>query len=530
MNKLKLLICFLLVAKLLPGQDTNIYDINHIQEIKIYFEQDNWADILDSLKQDGNDIRVVGDVFVDGVKYEKAGIRYKGNSSYYNVRNAGKSKLPFNIKIDHIKDDQELPGGYTSLKLSNVFRDPSFLREVLSYEIGKKYLPSPTANFAKLYVNDEYLGFYNSSESVDDLFLDKYFGEHKGVLFKCDPNWHAKDIPSCPEGDKASLMYLGENPNCYMGLYELKTKKGWEELIKLTKVLNKNLEEIETVLDVDQILWMHAFNNVLINLDSYSGRLCHNYYLYQDTMGVFHPILWDMNLSFGGFRYTGLGTPLSNEDMQTLSPFVHYKQQNHKRPLITELMGVDLYRKTYVAHIKTILKENFQDSAFHKRALEIHKMIAPHVKEDSNKLYTYPAFEANLYKSARADKSNIIGVLELMEKRAEYLANHRLISEPAPVIAEVKHIEYDSTIAINATIEGAEKAWLYYRIGNQGNFSRIEMFDDSGHDDELENDNIWGATLEANPSIQYYVVAEGDKVAALSPERASMEFHVIQEN
>lgn len=529
MSKLNILICvFSFTVGLLPAQD--IYDINHIQEIKVYFEQDNWPLILDSLKQEGNDARLIGEVIVDGVKYEKAGVRYKGNSSYYNVRNAGQSKLPFNIKVDFVNKDQTLPGGFTSLKLSNIFRDPSFLREVLGYEIGGKYMPAPSANFAKVYVNDLYLGLYNSSESVDDRFLDEHYGNHQGVLIKCDPNWHAKKVPNCPEGDKASLMYLGNDPSCYMGLYELKTKKGWKELIKLTEILNKNLDSIETILDVDQTLWMLAFNNVLVNLDSYSGRLCHNYYLYLDTVGIFHPIIWDMNLCFGGFRYTGLGSPLTNEDMQTMSPFVHYKEQNQKRPLITKLLGVDLYRKTYVAHIKTILKENFADSAFSKRALELQQMIAPLVEEDSNKLYTYPAFEANLSKSARADKSNIIGLEELMGKRYEYLTTHRIVSEPAPVISNVKHLDYDDIIAINATVEGAEKVWLYYRIGNQGTFSRLEMFDDSGHNDELEKDGIWGATLEANPSIQYYVVAEGDKVASLSPERASMEFYVVQEN
>ena len=38
----------------------------------------------------------------------------------------------------------------------------------------------------------------------------------------------------------------------------------------------------EKVLDVDRALWMLAFNNVLVNLDSYSGAFRQNYYLYHD--------------------------------------------------------------------------------------------------------------------------------------------------------------------------------------------------------------------------------------------------------
>ena len=66
-------------------------------------------------------------------------------------------------------------GGYKTLKLSNVFRDPSFLREVMSYEIGGNYMPASKANYAKVYVNGLYLGLYNNTESVDKIFLKKYF-------------------------------------------------------------------------------------------------------------------------------------------------------------------------------------------------------------------------------------------------------------------------------------------------------------------------------------------------------------------
>jgi len=373
----------------------SIYELSEVMEVRIYFDRPDWDTYLDSLKQLGSDDRLEGQVVVNGIKYEKAGVRYKGNSSYFNVRNSGAAKLPFNIKVNYKDKRQSLPGGYATLKLSNVFRDPSFLREVLSYEIAGKYMPAPKANFAKVFVNDKFLGLYNNTESVDEKFLRKYFADNSGSLLKCDPNWHAKKIPDCPEGDKASLMYLGEDSTCYMGLYELKTKTGWNDLIYLTKVLNKQSESLEQVMDVDQFLWMLAFNNVLVNLDSYTGRLCHNYYIYRDTLGFYHPIVWDMNLSLGGFRYTGLGSPLSNEKMQRLSPFVHYKQKNPKRPLITNLLGNSLYRKIYIAHIRTILQENFSNAAYLKRAEEIRAMIDPFVQEDQNKLYSYEAFQDN---------------------------------------------------------------------------------------------------------------------------------------
>ena len=122
------------------GQD--FYDIPHITEIRITFSEPDWDTILDSLKQtNAEEDRLIASVKVDGIQYDSVGVRYKGNSSYFNVRNAKKSKLPFNIKSNHIRKKQTFKDGFKTLKLSNVFRDPSFLREVISYEIGRNYMP-----------------------------------------------------------------------------------------------------------------------------------------------------------------------------------------------------------------------------------------------------------------------------------------------------------------------------------------------------------------------------------------------------
>ncbi|HMZ47280.1 MAG TPA: hypothetical protein PLU36_10785, partial [Chitinophagaceae bacterium] len=48
-------------------------------------------------------------------------------------------------------------------------------------------------------------------------------------------------------------------------LYETENPAAWKLLINLIKVLNKTPEQIETVLDVDQTLWMLALNNTLVN-------------------------------------------------------------------------------------------------------------------------------------------------------------------------------------------------------------------------------------------------------------------------
>ncbi len=510
----------LLFCSIVYGQDSNLYDVMTVKEAKVYIEDLNWLNTLDSLKQIGNNDRILADVVLDGVRYEKVGIRFKGNSSYFNVRNQELNKLPFNIKADFKKKKQRFYGKYKSLKLSNVFRDPSFLREVLSYEIAGNYMPTPRANYIKLYVNDEYLGLYNNTESVDNDFLKEHFGWKKGTLFKCDPNWNAEDLRDCPKGDKASLQYLGQDSTCYYSLYEIKSKKGWNELIELTRVLNKDIKNIENILNVDQVLWMHAFNNVLVNLDSYAGRLCHNYYLYQDSFGLFHPILWDMNLSFGGFRYDGLGRPLSNEKMIKLSMFNHYKQKNDKRPLITNLLRNSHYRKIYVAHVKTIVNDYFSNKKYMERAELIHNAIDSHVKSDTNKLYSYEGFKQNINTVAAIGKSKMIGIGELMEERTAYLEKHPLYTRKAPEISEVRHVGESEKNLIKAKVIGAETVYLAYRLKSHAPFKKIQMLQDIvGDDFSAKIDKVLGA--------EYYIIAEGDKSTSLSPERASFEFYEI---
>ena len=526
--QLLLLLAVMPLAAQQDRDDIDIYELDSIREVRIYFEQENWADILDSLKQRGYDQRLLGDVVFAGERYEGAGIRYKGNSSYHNVRKNDHAKLPFNIDVNETEKEHKLPGGFDKLKLSNVFRDPSFLREVLSYDIANRYMASPRANFVLLYINDELLGLYNNTESVDDELFERHFDEDDGILFKCDPVRGHKLPPACKKGDKSSLQYLGRDSACYMANYEIKTDYGWKELVELTKILNQKPEKIESVLAVDEALWMLAFNNVLVNLDSYLGRFCHNYYLYRDEAGIFHPIVWDMNLSFGGFRFAGLGKPLDLEAMQTLSPFVHFKQNNQKRPLITQLLSQPLYRKIYAAHVRTIVDDYFVDSTYLRKAMRIQDMLVPHIKADTNKLYDFEGFKQNLHETTKANKVEIVGISELMEARVAYLKKHPVIGHAQPSIDSLQHLYTGDQYIFTAHIEGANKAWLFYRYGDEGPFHKMRMTDDGGKGDEMPEDGLYGAVLEkqeGEDEIQYYLSAVNDKIAALLPERASFEYY-----
>jgi len=514
---------FICLSSVSYGQD--LYDLNQVVDIYIEFSDPLWEDKLDSLKQAGNDGRLLGKVKIKGITYDSVGIRYKGNSSYYNVRKTKSSKLPFNLKANTIKREQRFPGDVKTIKLSNVFRDPSYLREVLSYQIAGTYLPAPKANFARVYVNTKLIGFYNNTSSVDKDFLTAYFGENEGTLVKCDPSWNAQPGSKCSKGEKASLMYQGKDTTCYYANYEMKSIYGWQSLAALTYVLNKTPEALEGSLNIDRTLWMHAFNNVLVNLDSYAGRLCHNYYLYQDTFGIFQPIPWDMNLSFGGFRYADEKKALDNEALQNLSPFTHYKSPN--RPLISQVLATPLYRKIYIAHLKTILEEFFISGKYQTMGNQIQSKIDRYVIEDPNKLYPYDTFRQNLNTTSQANGAKIVGINELMKGRIAYLSAHPLMTKKAPVITEVKHEVKDSQVVITAKVMDAESTYLCYRTGKYAPFKRVNMQDDGEHFDQAADDQRYGWKIPYTKGTTYYLIGEAEKTASTSPARAAMEYYEI---
>jgi len=512
----------------------DFYDLYSIKEIRLEFEQENWEEILSKLKDQGQKKRVTASLKLNGVTYDSVGVRYKGNSSYFSVKRGGQAKLPFNIKLNHKIKGQKIPGKYNTIKLSNVFRDPSFIRETLAYEVARNYTHASKCNYARLFVNDEYMGLYNSVESVDKAFLKHHFGTRKGELIKCDPldikqSFNSTGNSKCLPGDFASLMYQGKDSICYQNNYELKSDNHWKPFIALMDQLNNKTEKIDEMLDVDECLWMLAFNNVLVNLDSYTGKLSHNYYLYQDTLGVFHPIMWDMNMAFGGFRISGSSNKqMTDEELINMSLFTHYK--NEKRPLISKLLSNDLYRKMYLAHIKTIVQEQFVNGKYKSRAQQVQSSIDFYVKSDEQRLYPYEQFKKNLNETVQVGRSSIIGITQLMDERAKKLMEHPLMQKEDPNISSVSHSSSsDSTIVVQARVENAERVHVFFKEHEIGRTLKKEMKDQGENGDVVADDKTFSIQIEKDKITRYFIVAESSKTASTHPVKASYDMHLINQ-
>ena len=107
------------------------------------------------------------------------------------------------------------------------------------------------------------------------------------------------------------------------------------------------------------------------DLDTYTGIYMHNYYLYKNTLsGQFEIIPWDKDNTFGGAQINDIiGQGDSVYDIYNWDPFQFNNDMS--RPLISQLLSVPIFKKTYIAHMRTILDqiynvEFFQNLAYKK--------------------------------------------------------------------------------------------------------------------------------------------------------------------
>ena len=345
----------------------SFYSVDTVRDVRLYFYDYDWDNTLDSLYVLGQNDRILADLEIDGNVYDSVGVRYKGFSS----ASVNYTKNPFNIKIDYTINDQNHEG-FDKLKLANVIQDPSFVREVLSYDIARKYMPAPEANYVNLYVNDTLIGLYVNVEAINKDFLLKHFDHKSGPFFKCNPE--NLDIQIGGENSNLSNTH-GNDSSYYYNYYDLKSNYGWSYLYDLIDTLNNYPDSIESLINLDRVLWMHAFNYSLINFDSYIGY-AQNYYLYKDQTKRFNPLVWDLNMSFGGFRLTDASQLYFNGfsilQAQNMDPLTHYNYISvSPRPLMSILFDNERYRKMYIAHIRTIMHENFVNNYYLHVILEL---------------------------------------------------------------------------------------------------------------------------------------------------------------
>lgn len=495
----------------------SVFALDTIQRFEIYFSQAEWDTLLDELKATTDEYLMADSVIINGTVMDSVGVKYKGNSSY----NADAKKNSFTFDLDEFKD--HVYQGLTKYKLHNLYMDPSMIREPLAYQILREYMVAPRSNFAEVYVNGAYHGLYSNTEDVSKTFVSERFASKKSNTFiKCSP-------PITPGPTvKSNLRYISEDSSAYENYYEMESDTGWNELVRICDVASNDPTNLDSVLNLDAVMWMLAFDQAILNLDSYLGAFAQNYFLYRENNGQYTPICWDMNMTFGGFPFIGssnssLGA-LSIAQMQALPTNVH--ANDSWWPLIVAVQQQATWKRMYQAHLRTIVKQQLSSQAYVVLAQRMHDLVDASVQRDTNSAFTYEQFQYSFSQDVNVGSYSVPGIVTLMGGRLNYLeTTPELLATPpefgTPIVQAVP-IPEDVAISVAVAGTNVSKVLAFVRPSSGARYREYELFDDGEHMDGSAGDGIYGAIVNAMPNAgQYYLYAENPDAGVFWPERAA---------
>ena len=344
-----------------------------VNTLSITISDENWQDILDNpLDEEYHETAIT----FNGVTLDSVAIRTKGGSSLRNVANSSSDRYSFKVDINEYVSGQKF-FGLKKFTLQNSFNDPSYMREVIAYELmDEMSVPTPEHAYVNFYVNGELFGLYLMVEAVDGEFVEKHFANSNGDLYK-------------PDGTGSDLLWLGDDIQSYTDI-NLQTNEDTTDngaFINFVESLDKG----ETsAIEVDTLLRYMSVSTSLSNLDSYHGPLAHNYYIYDDD-GVFSILPWDFNESFGTFAMDCNGV-----DVRELYIDEPVSGALSERPLIANVFAEQSNLDTYHSYLTQLINGSLSSDTFNARVNEIADLIREHVHNDPTSFYGSTYFEQNL--------------------------------------------------------------------------------------------------------------------------------------
>lgn len=188
--------------------------------------------------------------------------------------------------------EKQLFEGQRCINLNSAWRDPAFVRELLSYRIYTACgVPASRARMVRINLNGAFLGLYVEVEQVDKTFLKR--SNLKGTtLFK-----------GIARSNRADERDLGSDA-AYFGEYERETDKteGLHDLQVFCQGLAQapnNREFFEQHVDLERYINYLVASTLVQHWDSYNK----NHYLAFDEKGSlkWYVIPWDLDRTLGDF-------------------------------------------------------------------------------------------------------------------------------------------------------------------------------------------------------------------------------------
>ncbi|SHN57035.1 CotH protein [Butyrivibrio hungatei DSM 14810] len=249
-------------------------------------------------------------------------------------------------------------------------------------------------------------GFGKKPDDNDDMpeGFDKKPGDNDDMPEEFDPGDSSGELPGKGSeehggmgSDDSKLKYIDDDIDSYSNIFDsAKTnikKSDKKRLINSLKTLSEGIEEqdadkIAEAVDVDAVMRYMVVHNFLVNGDSYTGSMIHNYYLYEED-GLLSMIPWDYNLAYGSFQ----GQDADGAVNDPIDTPLSVSEDSDDRPMFSWITSCDEYTEMYHEYYGDFL-EQFYTSGYLQDIIEsTYNMISKYVEKDPTKFCTTEEFE-----------------------------------------------------------------------------------------------------------------------------------------
>ena len=397
------------------GYEDKLFDTSSVHKINIVM--DDWDEFISSAESEEY---YTCTLEIDGETYKNVAIRGKGNTSLTKVAAYGNDRYSFKVEFDRY-DSSVTYHGLDKLCLNNIIQDNTYMKDYLCYRLmAEMGVASPLCSYVYVSVNGSDWGLYLAVEGIEESFLQRNYGSDYGELYKpdsqsmgggrgngkgfdmddFDPAENAGDNAK-PDGkgggrdgmnssDDTLLKYIDDDPDSYSNIFDnAKTdvsKSDKKRLIAALKALSG--DDPEQAVDVDAVIRYFVVHNFVLNFDSYTGSMIHNYYLYESD-GQMQMIPWDYNLAFGAFQSAGGATSLVNYPID--DPVSGGDTSD--RPMLAWIFQNEEYTELYHKYFAELISTVFDSGDFVQEFDSVVQMISPYVESDPTKFCTCEEFE-----------------------------------------------------------------------------------------------------------------------------------------
>ena len=198
-----------------------------------------------------------------------------------------------------------------------------------------------------------------------------------------DPSQMGGMIPGGMGSGETKLQYIDDDPDSYSTIFSsAKTNITTADQTRLIAALKDLSEGKESAVDAEAVIRYFVVHNFVVNGDSYTGSMIHNYYLYEDD-GQLSMIPWDYNLAFGTFQGNNASSAVNDDIDSPLSV------TGSDRPMIDWIFSSEEYTQLYHQYFREFLNTVDVQSIINNAKT----LIAPYVEKDPTKFCTYEEFE-----------------------------------------------------------------------------------------------------------------------------------------